>query len=173
MIGRRFRLAVGPAPFGLVGRDLIGRGMLRLDEGLDLELVGHVDGLVIQLDIVFEAVRDRRLFKDRLPRAVGLAGDAIDTFVGMDIEHVGEVLAVVANIFVNAIDRAYADASGVDAINTEPGYRPWHSGTISPARCENQTILPEPFGQAISADGANPSQVTRSFCHTGAEVSTH
>src|SRR2546426_3245421 len=126
--------ALGPAPFDLVGRDLFGRRMLGGDESFDLELISHIDGLVVQIDIVLEDLGNRRLFENRLPRAFRLAGAAIDAFVGMDIEHVRKVLAVFANIFIYTIDRADADASGVHAVDTKPGYRPWHRGKSSLAR---------------------------------------
>ena len=101
-------------------------------EGPDLELVSQFHGFVIEFDIVLENLRDGGLFEDRLPRAFGLASAAIDTFVGMDIEHVGKMLAVLADIFIDAVDRAYADTSGVDAINAKTGYGPWHRYESSP-----------------------------------------
>jgi hypothetical protein len=106
--------------------------MLGLRERLDLELIGHINGLVVQRDIIFEYVRDRWFLEDCLPRAFRLAGATIDTLVGMNVELIREMLAIIANVFVDAIDRTYADASSVDTINTKPGYRPWHSGKVSP-----------------------------------------
>src|SRR5579863_4482817 len=98
--GARIASAVGPAPLGLVRRDLFGRGMHGLLESLDLELIGQVERLVIESDVILEDVGNGRLLKDGLPGALGLAGAAIDAFVGIDIELVGKALAVVTDIFV-------------------------------------------------------------------------
>jgi hypothetical protein len=126
--------AVGPAPLDLVGRNLFGRWMHDLLESFDLELVGQVERLMIEGDVVLEDIGDGRLLEDRLPRAFGLASAAIDAFVGIDVELVGEALAVVADIFVNAIDRANADAAGVQAIDAKAGNRPGHGCLSSSAR---------------------------------------
>jgi hypothetical protein len=49
----------------------------------------------------------------------------------MNIEHVGEIFMIVADVFVNAIDWADADTSGIDTIDAEPGYRPRHKSKSS------------------------------------------
>ncbi len=59
--------------------------MLRLGEGLYLELVGQLQGGVVERDVIFENLGHRRLFEDRLPRALGLARAAVDTLVGLNI----------------------------------------------------------------------------------------
>src|SRR5208282_1998521 len=118
-------------PLHLVRRDLLGRGVLLLHEHLDLELVGQFDRLVIQRDIVLEDLGNRRLLENRLPRTFRLARTAIDAFVGIYVELIGKLNFVVADIHVDAIDRADTDASGVNAIPAEPGDCPWHS-RISP-----------------------------------------
>jgi hypothetical protein len=103
--------------------------MLRGNEVLDLELVDKLQRFVIQLDIVLENVGNRRLLENRLPGSFRFAGAAIDAFLGVDVEHVGEVLFVLPDVLVDAVDRADADASGVDAVNAKPGYRPWHNSS--------------------------------------------
>jgi hypothetical protein len=50
----------------------------------------------------------------------------------MNIEHVGKIFVIIAYVFVDAIDRAYAYASGIDAINAKPGNRPRHKSKSSP-----------------------------------------
>jgi hypothetical protein len=106
--------------------------MLRRFEGLYLEYVCLIYRSMVKLDVILENVRDGGFLKDCLPRAFRFARTAVDAFVGMDIEHIGEIFVIVANVFVNTIDRADADTSGIDAINAEPGYRPWHKSKSSP-----------------------------------------
>jgi len=95
---------------------------LRGNEALDLELVDKFQRLVIQRDVVLENVRNRRFLKNRLPRTFRLTGAAIDAFLGLDVEHIGEVLFVLPDVLVDAVDRADAHASGVDAVNSKPDY---------------------------------------------------
>src|ERR1700687_2004781 len=82
--------AVGPAPLGLVGRNLFRRWMHDLLEGFDLELIGQLKRLVIEGDVVVEDIRHSRLLEDSLPRAFRLARATVNAFVGVDIELVGE-----------------------------------------------------------------------------------
>jgi hypothetical protein len=100
-------------------------------EGLHFEHISLINGAMVELDIVVENFRNRGFFENRLPGAFGFAGAAVDAFIGMNIEHVGEIIVVVTDVFVNAIDRADADTSRIDAINAEPGYRPWHKSKSS------------------------------------------
>src|ERR1022692_1986206 len=100
--------------------------MRRLHECFHLEIVFLLEQRVIEIDVGFENLWHRRLFKDRLPRTLGLAGATIDTFVGIDIEHVGELRLIGTNVFVDAIDWAHTDASGVHAIDAKSGDRPGH-----------------------------------------------
>src|SRR5208282_989457 len=114
------------SPLLFVLRDLFRGGMLRLNEGLHLELIHDVHHSVVQVDIVFEQLGHRRLLEDRLPRALGLARAAIDAFVGMDVELIGKLLGVSTGVLVDAVHRADADTSGIDAIATKPCNRPRH-----------------------------------------------
>ena len=38
----------------------------------------------------------------------------------------GAMNAILADVFVDTVNRAYADTSGVDAVNAKTGYGPWH-----------------------------------------------
>jgi len=82
---------------------------------------------VVERDVVLEDVGNSRLLENCLPRAFGLAGAAIDAFIGIDIELVGEFFLVGADVFINAIDRTHANASGVNAVAAKAGNRPGHS----------------------------------------------
>src|SRR5208282_1217874 len=127
-------------PLHLVRRDLLGRGMLLLHEHLDLELVGQFERLVIERNIVLEDRGNRRFLEDRLPGTFRLARTAIDAFVGIYVELIGKLGFVVADILVDAIDRADTDASGVNAIPAEPGDCPWHRPYFSYRRRPNFRI---------------------------------
>src|SRR5260370_12514021 len=122
------------SPLSLVFRNLVGGGMLRLGEGLYLELVGQLQGGVVERDVVFENLGHRRLFEDRLPGALGLARAAVDTLVRLNIQHVGEALFVLAHILVTAVDRTHADTSGVNAVYAQSWYGPWQVSSSSPIR---------------------------------------
>src|ERR1700683_3504360 len=100
--------------------------MRRLHECFHLEIVFLLEQGVIEIDVGFEHLGHRRLFENRLPWTFRFAGAAIDTFIRIDIEHVGEFDLIVANVFVDAIDRAHTDASGVHAIDAKSGDRPRH-----------------------------------------------
>ena len=63
--------------------------MFLLLKQCDFELVMHLDGRVVQGNIVLENFRNRGLLKDRLPWALRLARAAIDALVRMDVELVG------------------------------------------------------------------------------------
>src|SRR5581483_2028070 len=124
-------------PLALVRGDLFGRRMLLLDEGLDLKLVAELQRGVVERDVVLENLGHRGFLEDRLPRAFGLAGAAIDALVGVDVEHVRVVFLVLAHILVDAIHRADADASGVNAVDAQSGYRPRHCPSLS---CRNPSF---------------------------------
>jgi len=81
---------------------------------------------VIQGNVVLKDCGDRRLFKNRLPGTFGFAGSTIDTFVGMDIELVGKLLTIGTDVFVDAIDGTYTNASGIKAIEAKAGNSPRH-----------------------------------------------
>jgi hypothetical protein len=98
---------------------------------------------MIQLDIVFKDLGNRRFFENGLPRTFGFAGAAIDAFIGMDVEHVGETVVIFTDIFIDAIDRANANAARIDTINAEPGNCPWHIASSSP--CGAFDSLSRPF----------------------------
>src|ERR1700730_4026909 len=137
------RLGVGiESPFTLVFGHLVRGRMFRLCECLHLELVGQFQRSVVERYIVLENLGSRRLLEDRLPRAFRLARSAVDTFVGVNIEHVGEALLVLTHILVDAIDRADADASGVNAVYAQSGYGPGHvrSTSLIALRRLSQTI---------------------------------
>jgi hypothetical protein len=123
------RLAVGVhAPFAFVSSDLFGSWVLFLvKEGhRELTIAIGISRGVVQGNIVLKNLGDSRLFKNRLPGTFGLTSAAIYTFVGMDIELVGELLPIVANVFVDAIDGTDADASGINTITAKPSYSPRH-----------------------------------------------
>src|ERR1700722_17678943 len=141
MRGPTLASAFGPAPFGLVGRDLFRRRMLRLDESFDLELVRQINGLMVQGNVWVEDVGNGRLFENRLPWAFRLASAAIDAFVGIDIELVGKALVVLTNVLVNAIDRTNADAASVNTIDAKAGYRPRHGCLSSPEGSHGFSLL--------------------------------
>jgi len=69
--------------FQLVSRDLFGRWMLLLLKERNFELVLHLDGGVVQGDVVFENFRYGCFLKNRLPWAFRLAGTAINALVWM------------------------------------------------------------------------------------------
>ena len=100
-------------------------------EGLYLENVGLIYCSVVQFYIVIKNLRYRGLFENRLPGALRFACSTVNTFVRMYVKHVREILVVIADIFVNAIDRTDADASSIDTIDAKPGYRPWHKSKSS------------------------------------------
>src|SRR5579862_7240062 len=109
--------AVGvDAPLFLVFGDLLGRGVIDLLEWHHLELILDLQHGVVERDVVLQKVGNGRLLEDGLPGTFWLACAAIDAFVGIDIELVGEFFLVVADVFVDAVDGAYADTSGVNAV---------------------------------------------------------
>ena len=96
---------------------------------------------MIRRDVVLENVGNRRFLENRLPRTFRLTGAAIDAFLGLDVEHVGEVLFVLPDVLVDSVDRADAHASGVDAVNSKPDNCPWHSGSSSSADMPSVLLL--------------------------------
>jgi hypothetical protein len=100
-------------------------------EGFHFEYLCLIDSSMVQFDVVLENVGDGGFFENRLPGAFRLARAAVDAFVRMNIEHIGKIFVIVADIFINAIDWADADTSRVDTIDAEPGYRPWHKSKSS------------------------------------------
>jgi hypothetical protein len=84
----------------------------------------------------------------------------------MDVEHVGEVLAVLADIFVDAIDRTYTDTSSVDAVNAKAGYGPWHRNESSPEEFGNLTYIGW-LAEKRQRLGLTPriKQTSWGFCH--------
>jgi hypothetical protein len=122
----RQALAFGPTPLNFIFGNLFGSGMFLGFEGFHLEYVSLIDSSMVQLDIVLENLRNGGFFENRLPRAFRFTRTAVDAFVRMNIEHIREIFVIVADIFVNAIDRADADASGIDAVDAKAGYRPGH-----------------------------------------------
>src|SRR5690349_16668538 len=95
-----------PAPLLLVGLDLLGARLALLLVRRDLEAVAGIEHRRVQLDVIGEHARGRGLLEDRLPRALRLAGAAVDALVRMDIELVRETGLVIAGVAVDAIDRA-------------------------------------------------------------------
>src|SRR5262245_55563399 len=73
-------------PFLLVCLDLLRGRMALLLVLLNHEVGRELHHLVIERRVVLEDLGNRNLLEDRLPRALGLAGAAIDALVGMDIE---------------------------------------------------------------------------------------
>ena len=100
--------------------------MIGLHKCLHFELIFDLEHRVIERDIVLQNVGHCGLLEYSLPRALGLARTAVDAFVGIDIQLVGEFLFVGTDVFVDAIDRADANASGVKAIAAKTGDHPGH-----------------------------------------------
>src|SRR5579885_2169942 len=118
-------------PLLLVRRNLLARRMLLLLERLHLELFHPLQHRMVERDIVVEDFRNRGLLEDRLPGALRFARSAIDALIGVDVELVGKLLLVGADVFVDAVDRTHANASGIETIATKPGYRPGHRLILS------------------------------------------
>jgi hypothetical protein len=100
--------------------------MFFLLEERDLELIRPIDGGMVEGYIVLENFRNGWLFENRLPRALGLAGTAIDALVWVDVELVGKVFPVVAYIFVDTVNRTNTDASCIETVYAKTGYGPGH-----------------------------------------------
>jgi hypothetical protein len=92
----------------------------------EFELVMHLDGGVVQSNIVLENFGNGWLLEDRLPRAVRLARAAIDALVRVDVELVREFFFVVTRIFVDAVNRTNTDASCIETVSAKTGYGPGH-----------------------------------------------
>ena len=93
----------------------------------DLKLILRFNGCVVQIDIFLEDFWHGRFLKNSLPRTLRLTCPAVNALIGMNIELVGELVLVFTDVFVNAIDRTYANASGVEAIAAKAGYCPRHN----------------------------------------------
>jgi hypothetical protein len=79
------------------------------------------------------------------------------------------MLVVITDVFINAIDRADTDASGIETVDAKPGYSPWHSGTI--LTCALLRIIYPVRAIRDSYDRAGRIAF-RSFCHSRAADST-
>lgn len=90
--------------------------MFLLLKQCDFELVKQLDGGVVQDNIVLENFENGWLLEDRLPRTLRLAGTAIDTLVGMDVELIGKLFSVIPGIFVDAVNRTNTDASCIETV---------------------------------------------------------
>jgi hypothetical protein len=84
----------------------------------------------------------------------------------MDVEHVGKMLAVLTDVFVDAIDRTYTDASSVDAVNAKTGYGPWHKNESSPEEFGDLTYIGW-LAKKRQRPGLTPrlKQTSGIFCH--------
>jgi hypothetical protein len=100
--------------------------MFLLLKQCDFELVMHLDGGVVQGNIVLENFGNRWLLEDRLPWALRLARAAIDALVRVDVELIRKFFSVVTSIFVNAVDRTNTDASCIETVSAKTGYGPGH-----------------------------------------------
>ena len=97
-----------------------GRFAIRSGVLLDLADLGgaarrtqFVEEVDVGLGVVAPLVRQIVLVEDRLHRAHRLARAAVDTFVGMDVQHPAAL--------VDAVDRAFLDASLVEHIDARLG----------------------------------------------------
>ena len=63
------------------------------------------------------SIRNCGFFENRLPWAFRFARSTVDTFIRIDVQLVGAFGLVGANVFIDAIDRAHTDASGVQTID--------------------------------------------------------
>jgi hypothetical protein len=81
---------------------------------------------MVQGDIVAENFWHRRLLEDRLPWAFRLACAAINALVRVNIELVGKLFRILANVLIDAIDRANADASCIETVYAKTSYGPGH-----------------------------------------------
>jgi hypothetical protein len=86
----------------------------------DLEVAHVLHDLVVERRVVLEDFGDRHLLEDRGPRALRLARPAVDALVGMDVELIRPLLTIRPRVLVDAVDRAYGDATGVDTVAAEP-----------------------------------------------------
>src|SRR5262249_24971969 len=109
-----------PAPLLLVGLDLLGARVLDLLVLGDLEVAHVLHDLVVERRVVLERLGHGDLFEDRLPRALRLAGPAVDALVGVNVELVRPLGAVATRVLVDAVDRAHGDATSVETVATEP-----------------------------------------------------
>src|SRR5206468_11285352 len=103
----------------LVRLYLLRRRVLDLVVLGDLEIAHVLHDLVIEGGVVLEHLGHRHLLEDRVPRALGLAGAAVDTLVGADVELIRPLLTVGARVLVDAVDGADRAAAGVQAITAE------------------------------------------------------
>ncbi len=97
------------------------------------------DFQAIQWIVVLEDLGNSRLLENRFPGTLGLAGSAINAFVGIDVELVGKFFLVGADVFIDAINGTHADASGVNAVAAKAGNRPRH-GWQSPLKSTLKSI---------------------------------
>src|SRR5439155_249165 len=100
----------------------------------DLDIAHVLHDFVVEGGVVLEHLGHRHLLEDRVPRALGLAGAAVDALVGVDVELIRPLLAVGARVLVDAVDGADRDAAGVQAITAEARDDVGHAFTSSPKR---------------------------------------
>src|SRR5262249_57734590 len=103
---------------------------------------------VVERSVVLEHLGDGHLLEDRLPRALRLAGPAVDTLVGMDVELIRPRVPVGTRVLVDAVDRTHRHAPGIEAIAAEAGgdvrhdlpptRRPLHRWTKSRLACSHR-----------------------------------
>src|SRR5712691_4547893 len=118
--------------------------------GLDPRVIQ--EELLVQLDEVLPLLRGLVLGEDRLHRADGLAGPAVDAFVGVDIEHL--------RAFVDAVHRADLDAGLVLHVDARLGddirHRDLLFSPLSLAADEARQPLPErAAGELLEAHHLN------------------
>src|SRR4029079_17941399 len=87
--------------------------LVRVPGGIDLRVLRPLD-------------RQRLLGEDRVHRALGLAGAAVDAFVRVD-----EELPVCAFLVVDAIDRTDRDAGDVEHVDARLGDYSWQFVPLS------------------------------------------
>src|SRR5438876_5986291 len=108
-----------PAPLLLVLDDLLGARVLDLLVRGNRKVAHVLHDLVVERRVVLERLGHGDLLEDRVPRALGLAGAAVDAFVGVDVELVRLLLPVGARVLVDAVDGADGHAPGIYAVATE------------------------------------------------------
>src|SRR5216117_2769928 len=130
----RPKLLPRPAPLLLVRLYLLRRRVLDLVVLGDLEIAHVLHDLVVERRVVLEHLGHRHLFEDRVPRALGLTGAAVDALVGVDVELIRPRVAVGAGVLVDAVDRADRDAAGIQAIAAEARDDVGHAFSSPPRR---------------------------------------
>jgi len=112
-----------------------------LPEGSDLEPVLQFGSCVIQGDILCKYVWYSWFLKNSLPWVFPLASPAVDALIRMDIKLARELVPVLPNVLIDAIDRTYSDTSGIEAVAVKASYHPWHRASLALSVTSNLFVL--------------------------------